>query len=103
MSSQDNNGLPLPSKDDLPHSDQGESVFLSSNNDGNGYHASPTLPPPTMTLPMSRVERYETTQALLACKHKDGNFVCTHVLKMKSYIAELERSGVILYREQAID
>lgn len=82
MSSQDINGLPysfgnsfpLPSKDDLPHSDQGESMFPSSRNGVNGYHASSNLlpPPPPVTLPTShfpRVERYETTQALLACKH----------------------------------
>ncbi|KAL7601612.1 hypothetical protein Lser_V15G20874 [Lactuca serriola] len=117
MSSQDNNGLPysfgngfpLPSEDDFPHSDKCESMFPSSSNAGNGHHASPTLlppPPPPMTLPtslFSQVERYETTQALLACKYQDGNSMCTDVLEMKSYIEKLDIMGVIFPREQAID
>ena len=62
MSSLDNNGLPrssgsgfpLPSKDDLPHSYRGESMFPSSRNGGNGYRDSLTLPPPpAVTLPKS--------------------------------------------------
>ena len=84
MSSQDNNGLPhsfgnvllFPSEDDLPYSDQGESIFSSSRNGGTGHHASSTLPPPPpMTLPtlcFLQVERYATTQALLACGHQNG-------------------------------
>ncbi|KAL7615220.1 hypothetical protein Lser_V15G06108 [Lactuca serriola] len=109
MSSQDNNGLPnsfgngfsLPYKDDFPHSDQGDSMFPSSNNGGNGYHASSTLPPsPSITLPSSRVERYESTQPLMACKHENGNSKCTHVLEMKLYIDKLGRMGVIFPREK---
>ena len=94
MSSQDKNGFlnsfrngfPIPSEDDLPHSDQGESMFPCSSNGGNGCHASPNLPPPPpqVTLPTSRfpqVKRYEITQALLAHKHQDGNFICARILK----------------------
>ena len=108
MSSLDNNGLPCsfgrgfpPSEDDLPHVDQGERMFPSSSNGGTRNHASPTLPPlPLVTLPTSRFprfERYETTQALLACKHQDRNFVCAHVLEMKSYIDKLDRSKPLIW------
>ncbi|KAL7596991.1 hypothetical protein Lser_V15G30707 [Lactuca serriola] len=113
MSSQDNYGLPssfgnnfhLSSEDDLPLSNQCENVISSSENGGTGHHASPTFPPP-MTHPTSRfsgVERYETTQALLTCKHKDENSVCAHVLEMKSYIDKLDRMGVVFPWKQAID
>ena len=110
MSSSDNNGLPRSSgnvfplsEDDLPYFDQGERMFPSSSNGGTQHHASPTLPPPTMTLPMSRVERYKTVQAILASRHQDGNFVCAHVLEMKSYINKLDMMGVVFPREQEID
>ena len=54
MSSQDNYGIPnsfrndfpLRYENDLPHFDQGESMFPSLSNGGNRRHASPTLPPP---------------------------------------------------------
>nr|KAJ0217568.1 hypothetical protein LSAT_V11C300146070 [Lactuca sativa] len=98
MSSSDNNGLPCSSinrfplsEDDLPHVDQGERMFPSSSNGGTRNHASPILPPPppSVTLLKScflQSEKYEVTQALLACKHQDSNSVCAHVLKMKSNI-----------------
>mgnify|MGYP001545374961 CR=1 FL=1 len=57
-----------------------------------------------MPLPMlcfAQVESYETTQPLLACKHQDGDYVYTHVLKMKSYIDKLQRVGVVFLKEQA--
>ena len=101
------NGFPLCSKDDFPHSDQCENVFSSSRIGGTGHHASSTLPPPLhVTFPMLRfrqVERCETNQALLACRHQDGNFLCVHVLQMKSYIDKLDRLGVVFPREQAIE
>ena len=59
-----------------------------------------------MTPPTSRfhqVERYETTRVLLACKHRDGNYVCAHILKMKSYIEKLKRVGIVFPKEQAIN
>ena len=112
MSFEERNGLPhsfgndflLPNEDDFSQSDQGESIFPSSDSRETGHHASPP-PPPLVTLPTSnsRVERYKTTQALLACKHQDGNSVCAHVLKMKSYIDKLDRMGVAFPREQTID
>ena len=101
MSSSDKNGLPRSSgnvfpslsEDDLPHVDQGERMFPSSSNGGTRNHASLTFPPPPqLTLPKScllRVEKYETTQALLACKHQDGKSECAHVLEMKLYIDRL--------------
>ena len=76
MSSQDNNGFLLPFEDNLPHSNQGENVFSSSRY--GGHRASLYHPPPPVTLPMLRFpqfERYESTQSLFACRHKDGNFV----------------------------
>ncbi|KAL7587682.1 hypothetical protein Lser_V15G40599 [Lactuca serriola] len=101
------NGFPLPSEYDISLSDQGENVFASSRNGGSGHHASLTLPPPPLvTLPTScypRVERYETTQALLACRHQDGKFVCGHVLEMKSHIDTLDTMGVVFPREKAIE
>ena len=42
---------------------------------------SSLTPPPIVALLTLRVETYETTHALLACKHEDGNFVCVHILK----------------------
>ena len=65
------------------------------------------LPPPLpVTLPMShfpKVERYKTTQSLLACKYQDGNFVCVHVLKIKSYFDKLDILGVDFPREKEIE
>lgn len=115
MSSHGNNGLPrflgsgfpLPSEDDFPHSDQGESMFPFSSNDGNGGHVSSTFPHlPPVTLPKScflQVEKYEITQALLASKHQDGKYVCMHFLEMKLYIDKLDMLGVVFLMELDID
>ncbi|KAL7605266.1 hypothetical protein Lser_V15G20189 [Lactuca serriola] len=114
MLSSENNGLPrsfenvFPSEDDLPHSCQGERIFISFSNGGNGGHTSSSLlpPPPQVTLPMScflQDEKYEVTQALLACKHQDGKFVCANVLKMKLHINRLGILGVIFPRELVIE
>ncbi|XP_023752982.1 uncharacterized protein LOC111901356 [Lactuca sativa] len=72
MSNQDNNGLlrsygngfPQSSGDDLPPLSQCENVFASLGNCGTRHRLSSTLPPPPppLTLPTSRVKRYETTQ-----------------------------------------
>ncbi|KAL7618765.1 hypothetical protein Lser_V15G01423 [Lactuca serriola] len=100
------NVFPQSSGDGLPLSRQSENVSPSLGNGGNVHRLSSTLPPPPLiTLPMShfpQVERYETTQALLACKNEDGNFVY-HVLKMKSYIDKFGRMGFVFPREQAND
>ena len=92
------NIFPQSSGDGLLHSCKGEFVFPFLCNDETGHHLSSTLPPPPLvTLLTSRflkVERYETTQSLLICKHKDGNYMCAHVLKMKSYIDKLGRMGI---------
>ncbi|KAL7582543.1 hypothetical protein Lser_V15G42182 [Lactuca serriola] len=115
MSYEDRNGLPhsygigfhQSFKNGLPISSQGEIVFPSLGNDGAGHHLSSTPPPlPLVTLLTShfpQVERYETTQALLSCRHQDVNFLCAHVLEMKLYIDKLDRMGVVFPRDQAID
>ena len=82
-------------------------MFPSSSNGGTRNHVSSTLPtPPPVTHPKScflQAEKYKVTQALLACKHQDGKFVCAHVLKMKSYIDILGMLGVVFPRELGIN
>lgn len=37
----------------------------------------------------ARQERIEIVKSLMSCKHQDGNFMCVHAQKMKSYIDRL--------------
>ena len=55
------NAFPQSFGDHLPHSSQCEIIFPSSGNGGTVHRLSSTLPPPPspVTLPRSRVERYE--------------------------------------------
>ncbi|KAL7588544.1 hypothetical protein Lser_V15G40008 [Lactuca serriola] len=89
----------------LPQVDQGERMSPSSSG-GTRNHASPTLPPPPPVilpdLSFLQFEKFKVTQSLLACKHLDGNFVCAHVLNMKSHIERLGMLGVVFLRELAI-
>ena len=96
MARQDNDGLPRPPvnvfprsfEDDLPHSDKGETNLSSLGNGGTAHHPSSILlPPPPMTLPMSRfpqLERYETTFALLTCKKKSHKILDRYLVLYKS-------------------
>ena len=99
------NSLPQFSRDSLLYSSQCKIVFLSLRNDGTKNCLFSTIPPPPhVTPPMSRfpqVERYETTQAFLTCKHEYG--MCAYVLKMKLYIDKSERMGVVFPKEKSID
>ncbi|KAL7605779.1 hypothetical protein Lser_V15G16777 [Lactuca serriola] len=115
MTNQDNDGLPRsygsgfpqPSENGILVLSQDENVFASLGNDGIGHCLHSTLPPPPpVTLLTSRfpqVERYEATQALLVCKHQDGNFICIHVQKMKAYIDKLGKTVSFFKGYQAID
>ncbi|XP_071739852.1 uncharacterized protein [Rutidosis leptorrhynchoides] len=51
----------------------------------------------------ARQQRFETVRALHACKMAEGTFVSFYVLKMKSYIDQLERLGSSIGPELAID
>ncbi|KAL7593577.1 hypothetical protein Lser_V15G32502 [Lactuca serriola] len=112
MLSSDNNGLlrpfgnGFPCEDDLLLIDQGERTFPSLSIVGTGNLTSPNLLPPSpVILPDPRflqLEKFKVTQALLACKHLDGNSVCGHVLKIKSHIDRLGMLGVIFPKELAV-
>ncbi|KAD5961454.1 hypothetical protein E3N88_12927 [Mikania micrantha] len=51
----------------------------------------------------ARHERFETMKSLMGCQMQEGSSVSTHVLKMKSYIDQLERLGFPLSIELAGD
>ena len=51
----------------------------------------------------SRIERYETSQALYSCKMVEGASVSAHVMKMKRYIDHRERLGYPVAKELATD
>ncbi|XP_071689070.1 uncharacterized protein [Rutidosis leptorrhynchoides] len=51
----------------------------------------------------ARQQRFETIRALHACKMTEGTSVSSYVLKMKSYIDQLERLGSSIGPELAID
>ncbi|XP_071694735.1 uncharacterized protein [Rutidosis leptorrhynchoides] len=51
----------------------------------------------------ARQQRFETVRALHACKMTEGTSVSSYVLKMKSYIDQLERLGSSIGPELAID
>ncbi|XP_071708530.1 uncharacterized protein [Rutidosis leptorrhynchoides] len=48
-------------------------------------------------------QHFETVRALHACKMAEGTSVSSYVLKMKSYIHQLERLGSSIGPELAID
>ncbi|KAL7603002.1 hypothetical protein Lser_V15G19196 [Lactuca serriola] len=100
MSKSINYGLPesigksFPLEDDVPRLDY-----------GNGNHSS-LPPPPPIILPdprVRRLEKFKATQALLAKRHKDGTFVCAHVLDMKLHIDRLGMLGVDVSRKLVVD
>ena len=51
----------------------------------------------------ARVERYKATVSLTSCKMVEGSPVSAHVLKMKSYLDQLEKLGSAMPRELAVD
>ncbi|KAK9037115.1 hypothetical protein V6N11_022037 [Hibiscus sabdariffa] len=51
----------------------------------------------------ARQERYETSKALFQCKMSEGSPVRAHVIKMMGYIQTLEKLGLALNDELAID
>ncbi|XP_071694520.1 uncharacterized protein [Rutidosis leptorrhynchoides] len=51
----------------------------------------------------ARQQRFETVRALHACKMAEGTSVSSYILKMKSYIDQLERLGSSIGPELAID
>ncbi|KAJ9561476.1 hypothetical protein OSB04_006636 [Centaurea solstitialis] len=51
----------------------------------------------------ARQERYDNVKALSECKMTPGSSVSVHVLKMKSYIDQLERLGFPISQELATD
>ena len=98
MSGLDNYGLPkslgtsFPNENDVPRLDHGNHNSLP--------------PPPPIILPdpqARRHEKFKVTQALLASRHQDGRYVCTHVLEMKSHIDWLRVLCVFVSRKLAID
>ncbi|GJV43969.1 hypothetical protein Tco_1428505 [Tanacetum coccineum] len=42
------------------------------------------------------VERFDLIQTFHACKQKEGQFISSYILKMRSYLEQLERLGYIL-------
>ena len=51
----------------------------------------------------ARQERFNTIKAFINCKLAKGSPVSPHVLKMKSYLEQLQRLGLEISRELAID
>jgi gag-polypeptide of LTR copia-type len=41
----------------------------------------------------ARIKRYNITQSLIRCKMSEGSSVNAHVLKMMSYVQQLEKLG----------
>ncbi|KAL7602078.1 hypothetical protein Lser_V15G26244 [Lactuca serriola] len=83
MSKSDDYGLPESVRKDFPREDD-----IPRLDCGNGHNAS-LPPPPPIILPdphVRRLEKFKVTQALLAKRHKDGKFVCAHVLDMNSSV-----------------
>lgn len=42
-------------------------------------------------------------KSLMTCKHQDGNYICVHVQKMKSYIDKLRNLGVEFPKKLSVD
>ena len=51
----------------------------------------------------ARIERFSTIKALLSCKLTAGSSVAPHVLKMKVHLKDLERLGLKIEQDLAID
>ena len=51
----------------------------------------------------ARIERFSTIKALLSCKLTAGSSVAPHVLKMKGHLEDLERLGLKIEQNLAID
>ena len=51
----------------------------------------------------ARIERFSTIKALLSCKLTAGSSVAPHVLKMKGHLEDLERLGLKIEQDLAID
>ena len=49
------------------------------------------------------IERFSTIKALLSCKLTTGSSMAPHVLKMKGHLEDLERLGLKIEQELAID
>ncbi|KAL7606796.1 hypothetical protein Lser_V15G19553 [Lactuca serriola] len=107
MSSSENCGLPypfgksFPHEDDISRDDRGERSIPFSSLGGNSL---PPPPPIILSGPhVHRIENFKVTQALLASKHEDENFVCAHILEMKLHIDRLGMLGVIFLRKLAVE
>ena len=51
----------------------------------------------------ARIERFNTIRALLSCKLTPGGSVSTHVLKMKGHLENLDKLGLKIEQELAVD
>ena len=51
----------------------------------------------------ARIERFSTIKALLSCKLTAGSSVTPHILKMKSHLKDVERLGLKIEQDLAID
>ncbi|GJY02146.1 hypothetical protein Tco_0360298 [Tanacetum coccineum] len=48
------------------------------------------------------VERFDLIQAFYACKQEEGKPIGPYVIKMKNYVAQLERLGYVLLRDLSV-
>ncbi|KAI3522611.1 hypothetical protein L1887_00533 [Cichorium endivia] len=51
----------------------------------------------------ARQEKYEVVRALMACKLKEGESVCTHVQRIQRYVERLQKLNMHIDEELAID
>ena len=56
-----------------------------------------------MFLEQARVERYRVTRSLLQCRMSEGSSVSSHILKMMSYLEQLDKLDCSLKKEFAMD
>ena len=50
-----------------------------------------------------RQEHYEVVKSIMACKLKEGEYVCAHVQKIKRHVERLEKLNVNCDKDLAID